>query len=127
MKFDRGSGIILHISSLPGPFGIGSLGRSAYSFVDFLANSGQSYWQFLPLGPVTDISAYSPYMSSSAMAGNQLFIDIDDLVEKGLIPGQKLAKAPVFSEYQVDFSGVSSLKEELLAGACQEFFASGPS
>ena len=74
----RGSGIILHISSLPGAYGIGDLGRSAFDFVDFLAAAGQSYWQVLPLGPVADIAAWSPYMSTSAMAGNILFVDLDD-------------------------------------------------
>ena len=49
----RGSGILMHISSLPGPYGIGTLGKNAYQFVDFLEKSGQSYWQILPLGPTT--------------------------------------------------------------------------
>jgi len=127
MKMVRGSGIILHISSLPGPYGIGDLGRPAFDFVDFLAEAGQSYWQFLPLGPVADISAYSPYMSTSAMAGNYLFIDLDDLAEKGLVSGDELSRAPSFSEYQVDFAGAETLKEDILSRACREFIAAGPS
>ena len=123
----RGSGIILHISSLPGSYGVGDLGRAAVDFVDFLSEAGQSYWQFLPLGPVSAISAYSPYMSSSALAGNYLFVDPDDLAGKGLVSRLELDNAPGFSEYQVDFAGASSLKEDILARACREFMASGPS
>ncbi|MCF6238064.1 MAG: 4-alpha-glucanotransferase, partial [Candidatus Marinimicrobia bacterium] len=65
---ERASGILLHISSLPAPFGIGDLG-SALHFVDFLVDSGQSCWQFLPLGPTSSVFGNSPYMSFSAFAG----------------------------------------------------------
>ena len=80
----RAAGILLHISSLPGPGGIGCLGREAYSFVDFLANAGQKYWQVLPLGPPA--RGNSPYSALSVFAGNPLFIDIQSLVKQGLLP-----------------------------------------
>ena len=78
---ERGSGVLLHISSLPSPYGIGTLGRSAYEFVDFLKRSKQKYWQILPLSP----TGYgdSPYQSYSAYAGNPYFIDLDMLSENG--------------------------------------------
>ena len=81
--FDRASGILLHISSLPGPHGIGTLGRGAYDFADFLARAGQGYWQVLPLGP----TGYgdSPYQSFSSFAGNPYFIDLEELAEEGLL------------------------------------------
>ena len=77
----RTSGVLLHISSLPSKFGIGSFGQSAYDFVDFLAKTGQQYWQILPLG--TTSYGDSPYQSFSAFAGNTHFIDLDLLVEAG--------------------------------------------
>ena len=83
----RKSGILMHISSLPGPYGIGTLGKSAYEFVDFLHAAGQSYWQILPLCP----TGYgdSPYQSFSTFAGNPYFIDPDILVEQGLLTPQE--------------------------------------
>lgn len=79
----RGSGILMHISSLPGPYGIGTLGKNAYQFVDFLEKSGQSYWQILPLGPTT--YGDSPYQSFSTFAGNPYFIDFDLLIDEGIL------------------------------------------
>lgn len=79
----RSSGILMHITSLPSPYGIGTFGKKAYEFVDFLEDSGQKYWQILPLGP----TGYgdSPYQSFSAFAGNPYFIDFDLLAEDGLL------------------------------------------
>ena len=79
----RASGILMPVFSLPGPYGIGTLGREAYRFVDFLAEAGQSYWQILPIGP----TGYgdSPYQSFSAFAGNPYFIDFDLLAQQGLL------------------------------------------
>lgn len=79
----RGAGLLLPISSLPSPYGIGTLGDEAYKFVDFLVDAGQSYWQVLPVGPTS--YGDSPYQSFSAFAGNPYFIDLDYLVEEGLI------------------------------------------
>ena len=80
---DRSSGILLHISSLPSPYGIGTLGREAYAFADFLHAAGQKYWQLLPLGPTS--YGDSPYQSFSTFAGNPYFIDLDLLAEDGLL------------------------------------------
>ena len=79
----RSSGILLHISSLPSPYGIGNLGKAARDFVDFLVKAGQRYWQLLPISP----TGYgdSPYQSVSTFAGNPYFIDPDQLVQQGLL------------------------------------------
>ena len=81
--YQRGGGILLHPTSLPGPFGIGDLGPSASRFIDFLEQAGMSYWQMLPLVPVMD--EFSPYQSTSAMAGNPLLISPELLLEEGLV------------------------------------------
>ena len=82
-EFERGAGILMHISSIPSPYGIGSFGKNAYEFVDRLVAARQKYWQVLPLG--TTSYGDSPYASFSAFAGNPYFIDLDTLIEEGLI------------------------------------------
>lgn len=128
MRIPRSSGILLHLTSLPGPGGIGTLGRETLAFIDFLAAAGQSYWQILPYGPVSRAFDCSPYMSLSAFAGNPLLIDAGQLREEGLLgsgftdcPGQNLA------EYLVDFDVIIPCREEMLALAFREFVASGQS
>lgn len=79
----RSSGVLLHISSLPSKYGIGTFGEEAYKFADFLKAAGQKYWQILPLGPTS--YGDSPYQSFSTFAGNPYFIDLDMLIEDGLI------------------------------------------
>lgn len=80
---NRASGILMHISSLPGQFGIGTFGKSAYDFVDFLKESKQTYWQILPL--TTTSFGDSPYQSFSAIAGNTHFIDFEELEQNGYL------------------------------------------
>ncbi|HEX3184059.1 MAG TPA: 4-alpha-glucanotransferase, partial [Pyrinomonadaceae bacterium] len=89
----RTSGILLHPTSLPSPFGIGDLGPEAYKFVDFLASAGQTLWQVLPLGP----TGYgdSPYASYSAFAGNTLLISPETLVDDGLLGDGDLEETPI--------------------------------
>ncbi len=82
-QLKRGAGILLHISSLPSDYGIGTMGKVAYEFVDKLVEAGQKYWQVLPLGPTS--YGDSPYQSFSAFAGNPYFIDLDMLCEEGLL------------------------------------------
>ena len=85
----RESGILMPVSSLPGPFGIGTLGKGAYDFVDFLARAGQHVWQILPLSPTG--FGDSPYQSCSAFAGSPLFIDFEPLRRRGLLKKQEYA------------------------------------
>ncbi len=84
----RKSGILMHITSLPGPYGVGTMGKQAFAFVDFLRQAGQQYWQVLPLTP----TGYgdSPYQSCSSYAGNHYMIDLDLLAEEGLLTSQQL-------------------------------------
>ena len=84
----RSSGILMPMSSLPSPYGIGTMGRCAYRFVDFLQKAGQKYWQLLPLGPTS--YGDSPYASFSTFAGNPYFIDLDMLVREGLLKKKEL-------------------------------------
>lgn len=85
MTNTRKAGILLPVFSLPSRFGIGSLGQASYEFVDLLARTGQSVWQILPLTATAQDEGYSPYKSASAFSGNYDLIDIDQLVEKGLL------------------------------------------
>ena len=115
----RASGILLHPSSLPGKYGIGSLGAEAYQFVDWLSASGQKVWQMLPLGP-TDWS-HSPYQSYSAFAGNPDLIDLDLLVGQGYLEAEQLNDPPAFQAGKIDFKKVLPYRERLLKLAYERF------
>ena len=112
MKLKRSSGILLHITSLPGNYGIGTMGKEAYNFVDFLVESGQKIWQILPLGH----TGYgdSPYQCYSAFAGNPLLIDLQKLVEEGLLDKQDLPDNIYFDDENVDYGKVHNTKYPLL-------------
>lgn len=113
----RSSGILMHISSLPGVYGIGDLGPTAHQFIDFICASGLRFWQFLPTGPGDLSFGYSPYMSLSSSAGNPLFISPELLAADNLISADELAAHPEFSEYNVDYEAVQAYKNELLSKA----------
>ena len=119
MRFPRSSGILLHPTSLPGPYGIGELGTEAYRFADFLGDSGQHIWQVLPLGP----TGYgdSPYQCFSAFAGNPLLISLDVLQKWGYLSTDDLNQRPHFPDDKVDFGAVISWKFPLLRKAFQAF------
>jgi 4-alpha-glucanotransferase len=119
--FPRCSGILLHVTSLPGGHGIGDLGNSAHEFVEFLAESGQKIWQVLPLSP----TGYgdSPYQCFSAFAGNPLSIDLRTLREQGLLSGHDLTNTPVFPEEHVEYGPVIQFKRGLLRKAAHTFLA----
>ena len=115
MNNQRASGILMAVSSLPGPYGIGSLGKPAFDFVDFLAQSGQTYWQILPLVPPGD--GASPYMSPSAFAGNPYFIDLDLLAQEGLLTPLELQSARCDDPDRVDYNFLASTRIPLLQKA----------
>ena len=110
---ERSSGILMHISSLPGKYGIGTFGEEAYKFADFLEKSGQKYWQILPLGQ----TGYgdSPYQSFSAFAGNPYFIDFDLLEEEGLLNKEEYDGLDYgISETEIDYAKLFINKNKVL-------------
>ncbi len=111
----------MHISSLPNARGIGSFGKSAYEFVDFMADAGLSLWQVLPLCPTS--YGDSPYQSPSAIAGNPYFIDIDTLIEEGLL---KKAEAPTYELKDIDYAEVYYERFATLRKAFRRFKAAPP-
>ena len=122
MIFPRSSGILLHVTSLPGAHGIGDLGPAAREFVEFLADSGQTIWQVLPLSP----TGYgdSPYQCFSAFAGNPLLIDLFQLRDHRHLQEQDFAGAPPLPTDHVDYGKVIIFKQSLLRKAAQSFFIS---
>lgn len=121
MKFDRESGILLHLTSLPSKYGIGELGSEAYGFIDFLVRSRQKLWQILPLG----YAGYgeSPYQCFSAFAGNTLLISIDKLMEQKLLSKEDIGALPVFDSKLVEFGRVKTFKRKLYRKAFERFTA----
>ncbi|MDD2732692.1 MAG: 4-alpha-glucanotransferase [Desulfuromonadaceae bacterium] len=115
----RGCGVLLHITSLPGSGGIGSMGTDAHRFVDLLAAMGMSYWQILPLSPPA--CGNSPYSAFSAFAGNPLLIDIDQIVADGDLAEFRYEES--HSDTAVDFDAVSACKMKLLNTAAVNFLA----
>jgi len=120
-RFPRRSGVLLHLTSLPGRFGIGDLGDAAYRFVDFLAAAGQTYWQILPLSP----TGYgdSPYQGLSAFAGNPMLISPERLRETGHLTAEDLEDVPAFPRERVDYGPVIRYKTSLLDRAFARFRA----
>lgn len=116
---ERSGGILLHITSLPGREGIGTLGENALRWIDFLSETGQKIWQILPLGPVG--YANSPYLCFSAFAGNPLMIDLFSLVDEHLLPVKYLDNIPRFDIRQCDFAKVQKWKTPVLKKAFLEF------
>ncbi len=117
MNISRRSGILLHPTSLPGPFGIGDLGPEAYKFADFLVAAEQSLWQVLPLGP----TGYgdSPYACYSAFAGNTLLISPEQLVNEGLLDRSDIDHS--FESQRIDFAVAHEFKAKLLRKSYQSY------
>lgn len=125
MTIHRASGILLHVTSLPSPFGIGDLGPSAYRFADFLARTKQSYWQVLPLNPTDQACGNSPYSSPSAFAGNPLLISPEILREYGFLKKGEMEGSPPFPNERCDYDSVISYKSGLLHRAYDSFKTDG--
>src|ERR1043166_452108 len=119
----RASGVLLHVTSLPAPYGIGDVGPAAVKWIDQLHDAGQSWWQALPLGPTG--YGNSPYQSLSSFAGNGLLISPDWLIEDGLLRASECA-APSFSETAVDYSMVIPFKRRLIERAWTNFSTAAP-
>ena len=116
----RSAGLLLHPTSLPGPYGVGDFGPEAVRWVETLAAMKQTWWQILPLGPVG--FGHSPYQAFSAFAGNVMLLSPDLLVEDGLLPAGFFA-AHSFPAERVDFERVSVAKAAMLSEACGRFVA----
>lgn len=113
---ERGAGILLPISSLPSPYGIGTMGKDAYEFVDMLKRAGQKYWQVLPIGPTS--FGDSPYQSFSAFAGNPYFIDLDTLIAEGLLKKEEVESYKwADSDDEIDYARIYRQRFEVLRKA----------
>jgi 4-alpha-glucanotransferase len=119
MRFPRASGVLLHPTSLPGPHGSGDFGPAAHHFVDWLVAAGQKLWQILPLGGIGP--GNSPYMSSSAFAGNVLLIDLGELQQRGWLLAEELAPPAGVQAQRLDFAAVVPFRMDRLARAAQRF------
>ena len=125
MTFPRCAGVLLHIASLPGPYGIGVLGRSARDYVDFLHRAGQSLWQILPIGPTG--FGDSPYQSYSSFAGNPYFIDPEGLLAAGYITPRELEAARYPGDpTRTDYTWVEESRRTLFEQAFPRFRANPP-
>ena len=118
-NFSRESGVLLHLTSLPGPHGIGDLGQSAFQFIDQLEQMGQKLWQILPSGQPDN--CYSPYSTISAFCNNPLLISLDLLCEDGYIEKKELNRCPDFPKEKVDYKAVELFKIPLLQKAAERF------
>ena len=118
---DRASGVLAHISSLPGPYGIGDIGSASFGFIDFLHQAGQKYWQILPTVPTSLFFDSSPYMSSSAFAGSPLLICPDSLVDSGLLRRSDIDTKVTYSSYLTDYHQVDRFKRQLLEYSFKKF------
>src|SRR6185503_132167 len=99
----RTSGILMHVTSLPGPHGSGDLGPEAHRFIEFLADAGQTWWQMLPVGPPGRAPGFSPYDSASAFAGSPWLVSLSALARQGLLAKPDLKPAPGLGARQVNF------------------------
>ena len=126
MEFKRSSGVLLPMFSIPSPYGIGTMGEAARRFIDFLADAGQSWWQMLPV----ETTGYgnSPYYCLDAFESNPLFIDLDDLIEKGLLKKKDVqaidwGKDPSRVDYDKVWAGRRKLFEKFGPQQLQDIFA----
>jgi 4-alpha-glucanotransferase len=117
----RGAGILMHISSLPSPFGIGDLGPEAIRFTDFLHKSGQKYWQLLPLNPTEQGQGHSPYSSISSRAGNTLLISPELLAKDDLLSTEELNQYFLPHEGKTDFTEAARVKAAIFDRAWKNF------
>jgi len=117
----RASGILMHVTSLPGPHGCGDLGPEAHRFIDFLADAGQTWWQMLPVGPPGRAPAFSPYDSASAFAGSPWLVSLKALALQGLLPKPDLKPASGLSSRQVNFPATLRFRDERLRRAFANF------
>lgn len=117
----RSSGLLLHVTSLPGRHGSGDVGREAHAFVDFCADAGQTWWQMLPVGPPGPHPGNSPYSSYSSVAGSPYLVSLDELGRLGLLTPRELKPVRGHNEQRVNFAAVRPYREQCLRAAHQRF------
>ncbi len=122
MNLGRRCGVLMHVSSLPCRHGLGDFGPQAHEFIDFLAGSGQSLWQMLPLAPVNAGAGNSPYSSYSAFGGNTLFISPDLLVRQGILRAHDVERPPLFPRERADHGAAAVWRTRLLEQAFDNVF-----
>ena len=120
MNIQRSSGILLHITSLPGNYGIGTLGDEAYDFVNKMKRAGLKYWQILPFGPVNPALGFSPYSSASTFAGNYMFISLEKL-KRDFLPTLVIDTHEFEASHFVPFDEVIAHKKGILKTAFEMF------
>ena len=120
---ERGAGILLHPTSLPGRFGVGDLGPAADAFLAWAADAGQSVWQMLPVGPTGP--SHSPYVGLSVFAGNPLLVSPERLVEDGLLRGSAVARPPAFRPDHAEFDRAAAWKDAVLRASWDRFRTHG--
>ena len=123
----RAGGVLLHLTSLPSPWGVGDLGDTARRFVSRLGAAGLHYWQVLPLNPTTSFAGESPYYSKSSRAGNTLLISVDDLLEEGLLSAEEALPQRKTTQWHADFASARRCKQPLLDLAADRFVSAGGS
>ena len=123
MVFERSAGVLLHITSLPGNLGIGTLGKEAMEFADLLVSAGQSYWQILPIGPAVSVFGYSPYATISAFAGNPLFISPESVAGEEWC-GMAIDSTPFSHDHRVNFEQVERWRDPFFRETSRRFFLS---
>lgn len=124
-KKKRSAGILMHFTSLPTAFAIGDLGPSAHRFLDFLSHAKMKYWQVLPMNPISADQSFSPYSSTSAMAGNILLISPESLLSVGLLSKDDLSSFQVKASPKVDYEKAVEVKNTLLKKAYQNWKSNG--
>ncbi|MEO6287674.1 MAG: malto-oligosyltrehalose synthase [Dyadobacter sp.] len=121
LENERKAGVLLHITSLASPFGIGDLGPEAFAFADFLEKSNQKLWQILPLNPSEEAQGNSPYSALSSRAGNPLLISPEELVKDGLLTSDLISQYYLPKTAHVDFAKAENVKKNLLKKAYEAF------
>ena len=118
---DRRSGLLLHLSSLPGPYYCGDLGKAAFKFAESLDAGGQSWWQMLPVNPIG--LGNSPYTTTCSFAGEPLYIDLEDLVKDGLLKKSEIVAPQTVSPNRISYRKARRYREPRLKAAFERFTA----
>jgi 4-alpha-glucanotransferase len=121
VAYERGAGVLMHITSLPSPFGVGDMGPEAIAFADFLERTNQKFWQLLPINPTEEGQGHSPYSAVSSRAGNILLISPELLAQQGLLAHDELNENHVANKGQANYREAENIKTALFKKAWQKY------